>query len=1209
MGWTGEQLKAINDDTGGGNILVSAAAGSGKTAVLVERVLRKILTGAASVDRLLVVTFTEAAAAEMREKIINRLIKELENTERSAAELRMLKEQIHLAETADIMTIDAFCNRVVRNNFHVLGTDPNASVADQSMADMLRADAVKNVFSRLYRTGDEEERRRFARLTEAYSSDRNDDGLIGIIYSVYNFISSFADPEAWLEEAAAVYRRPVSELPYVRYMKDMSRRAAESCVKAAAEFTDEASSEQAVLFARSLSEAAEAFLEDDTWDGIYKAYTERIKKSRKKNAPVPVTETEPDGSIPKQERDRLIYIRDAFKTGAAQGVTVPFGKIEEQCDCERLAAEAEDIVWIVREFMKEFKRIKESRSLCEFSDIEHLTYELFSRHEDICGQYRDKYDEILIDEYQDTNGLQDSIFRLISKNNIFMVGDLKQSIYRFRGGDPYIFKSKSELYGGGVTEDTKITLSQNFRSRMEILDSVNDVFGCIMSDEAGDVDYRGSERIVREKERDYYPEEGSGASSELHCILVEQSSGADKGEEEIRLAAEKISGLLRSGIPVYDKDTGECRPIRKKDIVILENSVKGNGDSIVRKLGEYGVDAYVENEMFFDRREIKIMLALLSVINNFRQDVPLISVMRSPIGGFTDDELARIRLTARRGEFSYALEAYAAHGGAYLMRGAYHYRSGALRCIRKKRVSRLRGKCRSFCGDIRRWRSYVRSKSVAALIWAVYEETYFYDMMGAIEQGEEAQLNLRLLYERAKQYESAGFKGLFNFIKYISTLENRDKDIAGAAPVGENHDVVRIMTIHKSKGLEFPVVFLIGAGKQFPAGRDSGFLAMHKDLMLGLPYIYYDEHYMKSNIIRDLIKEVNKRELASERMRLLYVALTRAKERLFVIVSENVRDGVTERDKQELWESMLLGGKMPPAAALSAKGFFSWLCPAAYSSKRTWRVEFHTVNAEHKEEWEQEEEIFSESRELKAAVYEILDYSYPYTESSVVPSRTSVTQLKEMAIERGEIYEPDSRRESGSGDIAELMFSPLHAKPAFMREKGDKPANEIGTLYHLIMSRLDMELVRREGADSVEAELERLADGGVISRDDLRYIDAEKLKRFTESELCRRMLCSDELRREAPFQINIPVSEYDPSLQNSAGDTVILQGIIDCFFIEKDGYVLVDYKTDRIGAGGAAQIRKRYEKQLELYERAIERLTGKKVKEKLLYLFDSGETV
>ena len=1208
MVWTDEQMHAITGDAEG-NILVSAAAGSGKTAVLVERVLRKVLNGTASVDRLLVVTFTEAAAAEMREKIIKRLSKELENKDRTADELRMLKNQVRLAESADIMTIDAFCSRVVRNNFHVLGTDPNASVIDDAMSELLRAEAADNVFDELYRTENEEDRKRFSRLIEAYASDRNDDGLEKLIYAVYKFISSFAEPEGWLDEAVEVYKRPIEDMPHVQYLKGMTRRAAEGCAAAVSEFLSGDVSEGAAEYARELLDTANEFIEAEDWDELFEVYKARLKKSGKKNAVPPVTEREPEASG--AEYDRLMYISRTFKAQAKLGVKDPFEKVKKQCDAELLAAEAEDIVWIVKRFMAEFKRIKDSRALCEFSDIEHLAYELFKDHEDIRAQYRDRYDEILIDEYQDTNGLQDSIFRLISKNNIFMVGDLKQSIYRFRGGDPYIFKSKSELYDGGGTDDVKITLSQNFRSRMEILDGVNDIFECIMSDEAGDVRYSGSERIVREKERDYYPEEGSGVRSELHYIAVAGSSGADKSEEEIRFTAKKIAELLRSGMTVYDKDSGKCRPIQKKDIVILENSVKGNGEAIVRMLDEYGINAYVENELFFDRREIKIMLALLSVINNSRQDIPLISVMRSPIGGFTDNELARIRLASRNGSFSDALEAYA-RGGRTLISGAYKYSAGSL--TKRHIPVTLRRKSRKFLADIRRWRSYVRNRSVAALIWSLYEETYFYDMMGAIEQGEEAQLNLRLLYERAKQYEGAGFKGLFNFIKYIGNLENREKDIAGAAPVGENHDVVRVMTIHKSKGLEFPVVFLIGAGKKFYNKKDVSVIEMHKDLMLGLPYICYDGHYMRKSHIEELIKEVNKRELESERMRLLYVALTRARERLFAVVSETVDDNVTESDKKAEWESKLTGGRMLPSDALDAKGFSDWLCPAAYCSSRTWSVFFHIPESGSTEAADREApgETYEDSEYLKKNVYEILDYRYPYPESSTVPSRTSVTQLKELSIERGEgeIYEPDSRRESGSGDIAELMFSPLHAMPSFMRGEAEKPANEIGTLYHLVMSELDLGLVSEMGAECVEGELSGLVKSGKISEEDIGYIDRGKMERFTESEICKRMIRSARVMREAPFQISIPASEYDPSLSGEcAADEIILQGIIDCFFEEDGEYVLLDYKTDKIGRGGAAEIRARYDKQLELYARAIEKLTGTRVKEKLLYLFDSGETV
>lgn len=1205
MGWTDEQMRAITGDTGG-NILVSAAAGSGKTAVLVERVLRKILTGAASVDRLLVVTFTEAAAAEMREKIIKRLTKELDNSERTPEELRMLKSQVRLAESADIMTIDAFCGRVVRNNFHVLGTDPNAAVIDEAMSELLRAEAVDNVFDRLYKTEDKADAERFSRLIDAYASERSDEGLEKLIYAVYKFISSFAEPEGWLDEAVNVYRRPVKDMPHVRYMESVTRRAAESCAAALADFLDGGASPGAAEYARELLSVANEFLDSADWDGLYEVYKARMKKSRKKNAVPPVAEREPEAEG--AEYERLIYISRTFASQLKNGVTEPFSKIEEQCDAGALEREAEDIVWIVKLFIGEFKRIKDSRALCEFSDIEHLAYELFKEHEDIRAQYRDKYDEILIDEYQDTNGLQDSIFRLISKDNMFMVGDLKQSIYRFRGGDPYIFKSKSELYGGDKTEDIKITLSQNFRSRMEILDGVNDIFECIMSDEAGDVRYSGSERIVREKERDYYPEDGAGASSELHYISVPKASGADRYEEEVRFAVEKIAELLSSGIRVYDKDTGSTRPIRKKDIVILENSVKSNGEQIVRYLEDRGIDAYVENELFFDRREIKIMLALLSVINNAKQDIPLISVMRSPIGGFSDDELARIRLASRKGGFSDALSAYVRGGGTLITR-RYGYVSGRL-----SRRLPLRRRCRRFLRDIRRWRSYVRNRSVAALIWTLYEETYFYDMMGAIERGEEAQLNLRLLYERAKQYESAGFKGLFNFIKYISTLEERERDIAGAAPVGENHDVVRVMTIHKSKGLEFPVVFLIGAGKKFTNKKDVSFVDMHKDLMLGLPYINYEGHYRRRSKIQELIKKVNGRELCSERMRLLYVALTRARERLFAVVCESAEDDETEETIREGWESSLIGGRMMPDTALSAKSFSDWLCPAAQASDKTWKVIFHTVSAETEDDTEERdgEEPPEESAELRKAVYDILDYRYPYPESSIVPSRTSVTQLKELSIERGEgeVYEPDSRRSSGSGDIAELMFSPLHAMPAFMRGEAEKPANEIGTLYHLVMSELDLELLRKSGAGCIEGELERLVSEGKISEEDIKYIDKKKLERFAESGICGRLLRSARVLREAPFQIEIPASEYDPSLTGESGrDELILQGIIDCCFEEEGGYVLLDYKTDKIGKGGAAAVRSRYEKQLELYARAIETLTGTPVKEKMLYLFESGETI
>lgn len=1215
MKWTAEQQSAIDTKTGNGNILVSAAAGSGKTAVLVERVLVSIISGETSVDRLLVVTFTEAAASEMREKIIKRLVKEADKPGKSKEEKRMLKEQLRLADTADIMTIDAFCNRVVRNNFHVLGIDPDIGIADQAMCELLRAEAVENLFESLYKTDDSETAERFSRLIEAYASNRNDTGLEELIIDIYKFITSFADPEKWLDEAVDVYRKPVIEMPHAKHMMKTSKTAARKCLNDVTGFLKHGGiSERVTEYAEELKRNAEHVLEAEEWDSVYSVCDRCTNKRKKKNASIVLNPIDPENETEKRAVQELMYIRDVFLAGFTNGVNISRSVLESQCSSEKLLAEAEDIVWIVKLFMKEYKRLKDQRAVKEFSDIEHLTYELFRDNEEIRNSYRDKYDEILIDEYQDTNGLQDSIFEMISNRNIFMVGDLKQSIYRFRGGDPYIFKGKSEIYSGGETEDTRIILAQNFRSRQEILKSVNDIFTCVMSENTGDVDYTGSELIVRENSRECYPDGVPGSRSEMHYLAINKET-ADKDEEEIKFVAKKISEVLKSGVLVYDKDSNEYRPVRQRDIVILESSVKANGDAIVKELEKYGIDAFTETESFFSRREIRIMLSLISVINNARQDIPLLSVMRSPIGGFSDDELARIRLAgAGCRDFISAVRVFA--GGAYILKsGVFKAKTG----IPQKTAAvkrRLRVKCSRFLESLDKWRGYVRSKSVAQLIWTIYEETYFYDLMGAIEQGEEAQFNLRLLYERAKSYESAGFKGLFNFIRYIDRIEGRDEDLGGAKLIGENHDVVRIMTIHKSKGLEFPYVFLIGAGREFPKNRKKKNIAYHKELKFGLPEIDYNGHYMRETKIEDYIEGQNKRENLAERMRLLYVALTRAREKLIVVASKNLKANQDEEVLISNWKETVVGGKMKPDSAASASCFADWMCPAAMASEKTWTFKVHTGFEDVQSDEEQEEEYeIKADEELKKSVYDILNYRYEYPDSYLIPSRTSVTQLKELAIERGDIYEapvyePDSRRSSGTDDIAELMFSPLHSKPAFMREKGEKPANEIGTLYHTVMSEIDLDAVRCGGIECIESELDRMENEDIISADDRRYIDVNKVSGFFTSPVGERMLRSCQVYREAPFQIFISAREYDPSLGAEYEDErIILQGIIDCYFEENGNYVLVDYKTDKIGKSGSAGIRAKYNKQLELYRQAIEQLSGRSVSEALLYLFDTGETV
>ena len=1187
MGWTPDQEKAIYTDTGTGNLLVSAAAGSGKTAVLVERVLQKILSGKSTIDRLLIVTFTEAAASEMKQKIIKRLNEYMKSDECTQNLKPLIKSQIRLTQTADILTIDGFCNRIVLNNFHMLGIDPNFSICDNAMAEMMIAEAMSNVFDNIYKSDDIEIKSRFRRLTECYAKDRSNDRLAAAIVSIYRFTESFPDPIAWLNDAVLNFDRPIDEQSATRFRLEYSKRTAYHAICELQNApTNDAPTNECIDFVLNI---ATAIYEAEDWDAVYDIYAEFFDKPKKRETFMSLA----NPLLPSPARDALLFathlLADIFTKSnnekTAMGVIFSRDEMIKNDNSRLYKEEAEDIVWIVSLFIRELEKIKDKRNMYEFSDIEHLTYKLFRDNDIIRCQYTDKYDEILIDEYQDTNMLQDTVFELISHNNIFMVGDLKQSIYRFRKGDPYIFKTKSETYESPDTQHQKIILSQNFRSRQEVLKSVNDVFSKIMSEHAGDVDYSERECIVRDDEYEYYPAPDTNLKSELHYIGITKEAGMDKELCEVRYTAQKIKELLESNTKIFDKDTGGLRKIQKRDIVILENSLKYNAHIITDELSRLGIDSYVEKSTFFGRREITVMTALLSVINNTHDDIPLITVMRSPIGGFSDNDLAMIRINAKDSiYFIDAVKAYA--------------KSGV-----DENLSR---KCYIFTKNITRWRDYTRKKTVAWLIWSIYEETCFYDMMGAIEESDEAQSNLRLLYERAKQFENAGFKGLLNFIKYINRLEESSKDSDGAKLVGENHDVVRIMTIHKSKGLEFPYVFLLGMGHQFTNKADVSRIRMHKTLGLGMPDIHYDERYWQKNHIFDLVSRVNKQESVSERMRLLYVAMTRPREKLYIVMARPSKDDTTPEDIKDSWENVLTGKKMLPSDALSAKGFFSWICPGAYASPESWDVYVSVLHSELTiEECNDtcDSENYCDSAELRESVYKLLDYKYPYCDSHTVPTRTSVTQLKEM--ENTE-YEPDSRRVSGIDDTAELLFSPLHSKPAFMLDESEKPANEIGTLYHLVMSKIDLGKVQTDGVDT---QLQQLINERIITEDDVVYIDPDKIKSFFDSPLAKRMMMSSNIYRETPFQMNIPALMYDPTLTDvKDSDTVILQGIIDCFFEEDDGFVLFDYKTDKV-KGNPQEIKDRYQKQLELYAKAITELKGKPVKESYLYLFDTGEVI
>ena len=1202
VNWTNDQLKAITQN--GSDILVSAAAGSGKTAVLVERIVRKLLdeNNPIDIDRMLVVTFTEAAASEMKEKIIRALKKE--GSPRANLQLKM-------SGSACITTIDSFCLKCLRSNFHRIGIDPEFGICDKAEAELLKEEVCDELFDNLYKTEITEDKDRFVRMIDNFASNRNDYSLKNLVLFVYKFIQSFPEPEKWMTEKVKMYDLSADELfesEWICEIIDICKNASQTYLNEYSKLLEDMasicgdySSVDELMVRYPYYDKSDKFClvheMYDAWAGQWNAVLLAVEATKMLSAvfdkennkeiwdelfrvyPIALGgEYFPDVRIAGNARNNEHwYDYNARRKELNDGLKDALSVFECRTSDEiaHIISESknntEDIIWLVTMFGNEYMSQKEKKGFYEFSDIEHMTYNLFQQ-QDLCDEYREKYDEILIDEYQDTNGLQDAIFRSISKKNIFMVGDLKQSIYRFRGGDPSIFKEKSAKYSNGI-DGVRIALSQNFRSRIEILDSVNSVFKAAMSDRVGDVVYENDECLCREN--DYYTENGCDHKSELHIVPVFKKTLDDEDNMTVdRIEAEYVAGKIRKLIDEKYQvmcgmnDNGETiyRNIQYRDITILANSVKYIGDVYSEALLRDDIPVFVENENYFDRKEITLVLSLLRVINNYRQDIPLIALMRSVIGGFSDDELSRIRYANRHTENFY--DAVCLYDGKY---------------------DDLKEKCKEFVQKLDKWRSYMKYKTVAGLLWSLYEETGLYDFMGALEGGDEAQANLRLLYERAKQYEDNGFKGVFNFIKYMERLENRGEDVSSAKIIGENHNVVRLMTIHKSKGLEFPVVFVVGAGKEFRKGSNDSmkFLNLHKDAGFGMQYIDVQNGYYSETIPYKHIKRLNAEEGQSENLRKLYVGLTRPKEKLFVIATMKFADGEKFQSRMDKWTNICENGKLPEEFSVNARGFFDWIIPAAINDTVNWRVE-----------------IAESVREDSESISDILSYKYPYADCCRLPSKTTVSAIKQKGTEA----------ESYSSEYS------MSKRPRFIETAPQ--SNDVGTAHHKIMAYINPKSEMDD--DYILSEIERIYDMGEIQEADKESISVDFIRGFFENDLGKRMIEANRkglLKREAPFEISVKANVYEPVLYGNPlydDDEIIVQGAIDCYFEEDDGIVLIDYKTDKFRgrADNPEEIKAFTDKkvydytvQVELYREAIETITGKKVKEKYLYLFSTSSLV
>lgn len=1238
--WTDAQHSAIYEPSGEGNIVVSAAAGSGKTAVLVERIVQMVVRdeNPVPIDELLVVTFTEAAAAEMKERIIKRINKEYRGAAESGntAKAKYLKEQINLTSTADINTIDSFCLNVVKNNFHVLGVDPNFSIMDKNEGDMLMDDTLSELFMALYVSDDKEETERFNNLITMYASNRDDEGLKGVLRKVYGFIRSFPSPIEWLREKRDMYSSDMSESKWVRDVfitlhrdyvvhrhESFWNELAERMLDIVRDYydidTDDYTAYEDIKYAHNYwgkiwsnvckcREAVSVLKKSDSYESMYDFFKLYIEKKSFLGMAINTAPKKKEASDEEWQYyyNEYNYMRDDLRAECMKLPTMDKDSFNEYVHSGELKKSVDDIVWLVEKFDQWYEEKKNKKNKKSFSDIEHLAYKLFAENENIRSEYSQRYAEILIDEYQDTNGLQDAIFASISRDNknMFMVGDLKQSIYRFRGGDPMIFKEKNRLYGNN-DGGKRIILSQNFRSREEVLKSVNSIFGEVMSDDVGDVEYNDDEALKRDADRECYIDGENrlndevirnGYNSELYNISVfreneENDDDITDSRAEAACVADRINELINGHFQVYSGD-GKYRDIEYRDIVVLMRSVKNNGDIMREALENRRIPAFVQKEEYFERREIKLMLSLISLINNHMQDIPLAAVMRSPIGGFTENELAMIKIGSNSKSFYNAVR---------------YYMSQKENPDDKEK--KLQEKCRRFISDLDRWRGYVKIKPIASLIWTLYEETGFYDFMGALEGGEEAQANLQLLYERAKRYEASGFKGIFNFIRYIERMENRRDDISGAKLVNESHNVVRIMTIHKSKGLEFPVVFLAGTSHNFTAKHpnEERRILLHKDLGIGVDYYNYDDMYCKKLMFNKYIDEENAREQRSEELRLLYVAMTRAKEKLIVTTSRVYKDedSYTEyMDKLRDTYSKVTGLKR---SAEKAKSYSDWILPAVINNGGSWVMYEKTVSTaacDIEDAVACEEVKVENPREMRDAVRKILEFKYEYPRSGAIPAKTSVTAIKEMTDEE-HIHEDD----------------PVYMtrKPAFMR--GEKLGTQIGTAHHQVMAYINLEEMADTEDDKYEdfvrREVARIASEGQIEKaiaqdSEITEMICANVCGFFRSDMGKALFEAKNVYRESPFEIEITAKEYDGSLDSVySGEKVVVQGIIDLYFEDKNGgIILVDYKTDRCKTEEEQMaVAHRYQKQIDMYEYAMEKILKKSVKDKYLYLFSAQSMV
>ncbi|WP_091542192.1 helicase-exonuclease AddAB subunit AddA [Alkaliphilus peptidifermentans] len=1185
--WTKEQEAAIKSR--GSNLLVSAAAGSGKTAVLVERILRLIIDDEVNIDELLIVTFTNAAAGEMRERIAQAVIKELENKSPKEEHLR---RQLTLLNKATIATLHAFCIEVVRKHFHFIDVDPSFRIGDTTETLILKQEAIEELLEDEY--GKEKEE--FFGLVEAFGGRREDLELQTLIIKIYDFIQSQPYPLIWLYDKVKCFSMSLSEfedslwiktikqsiLLRIKGIKDLLMEASEICNKPMGPYGYQKAITNDIAIVDNLVSGLELEL-----NSFYQVLLEVNHETLGRCKDIDENLKEDAKKLRNQAKDGIKKLRDDFFAASPE---------EYVEDLNKFAPMMEHLAYLVEAFHGLYQQKKSDKGIVDFNDLEHFALKLLE-NQLVAKEYQERFKYIFIDEYQDSNIVQETIIQRIQRDkNLFMVGDVKQSIYRFRLADPTLFIEKYNTFS--IREDDpnrRVDLAKNFRSRPEILDGVNLIFKNIMSNTVGEIEYTDEVYLNPGGEFPASPDK----ALELHIVekdFVVEDEDIDDLEEledievEAKIVTQRIKDLLKEQI--YDAKINTYRKIEYRDIVVLLRATRNWAASFLEVFLQEGLPAYADaGSGYFEAIEVNLFVNLLKVLDNKRQDIPLISVMRSPIGGFTVDELITVRMEYKEKSFFKAITKYI-----------------------EEKDDFLKEKLVNFIDNVENWSREARYIKMDELIWKLYTDTGYYHYVGAMPGGIQRQANLRILLDRANQFQKTSIRGLFNFITFIEKLQSNKGDMGSAKILSENDNVIRLMSIHKSKGLEFPVVIVAGLGKQFNLRDLNNRMLLHKDLGIGPDYVDPNIRVIRETIAKLAMKDQIKLGSLSEEMRILYVALTRPKDKLILVGSVKQL-----KRKCKKW-----GRNLTDYAIAAARTNLDWICSVLmkhedgyllrqiaeietsekdlFKDNSRWNIEIYNrldLARERKRLNEGKDTLKDKLKSYKEGavtpyhklIEKRLNWSYPQREAVKIPSKLSVTDIKQAHINK----------------IEHLGFKipQLIKIPKFIDSSNALTAAERGTVLHFVMQHLD--LTTQLSKKGIEEQLDGMVKKELLTELEVASVNLEKIENFFSSEIGKRLINAEDINREVPFNIRKTASEVLDGVQSD--EPLLVQGVIDCYFKEEEGIVLIDYKSDYVFEGGRDVIVSKYKTQLDLYQEAIELIHGERIKERYIYLFDIDEAV